>query len=146
MSLPALAAGCLPSTDKGGDTFSIGEQPGCAHRELPRAEGEPAVVGTTSFATHDDIAPCARSVGRDLRYLWRPDTTARYRIHTAGSRFDTVLFVMEGCDGPVVACNDDTNDLTSTVTVSASAGRSYVIVVDGYERSDFGDFQLSVAR
>lgn len=104
------------------------------------------MVGTTDFATNDDSAPCTRSPGKDLRYLWRPDETATYRISTAGSSFDTVLFVLEGCEGPVVGCNDDAGDLTSKVEVSAVAGRSYVIVVDGYERLDSGDFRLSVVR
>lgn len=144
--LLAGSASCIPDAGEAVDTYTSGEQPGCAHRELPRGEGDPAVVGTTAFATNDDVAPCARSLGKDLRYLWRPEESDDYRISTSGSSFDTVLVVLDGCDGDVIACNDDGGDLTSQVVVSAVARQSYVIIVDGYERGESGDFRLSVTR
>ena len=144
--LLAGSVGCHPKEGEAVDTHTSGEQPGCAHRELPRGEGDPAVVGTTKFATNDDIAPCARSLGKDLRYLWRPEETDDYRISTEGSSFDTVLTVLDGCDGAVIACNDDARDLTSLVMVSAVARESYVIIVDGFERRESGHFRLSVTH
>ena len=140
-----VATGCLPSA---GEEVDSGPTPSgsCYYRELPRPEGDPAVVGTTAYASHNEGSPCSSSRGPDLRFLWRPDTTDSYRISTEGSSFDTVLYVYEGCNGPVMGCNDDSVDRTSTVVVSAEAGQTYVIVVDGYDRPDAGNFELSVTR
>lgn len=65
---------------------------------------------------------------------------------TFGSVFDTVLYVVEGCDPAArVACNDDAFafEITSELIFEAEAGVPYYIVVDGYGAAS-GDFELVV--
>lgn len=65
---------------------------------------------------------------------------------TFGSAFDTVLYVLEGCDpDAVVACNDDMGafNTDSEVSFVAEAGVPYYIVVDGYNAAS-GAFDLVV--
>jgi len=137
------AAACAPEPTDGWNG-ELEDEEACFHRELPGPTGNPAVLGTTSFASADDRGPCAPSAGPDLRYLWTPDESRPYRISTAGSSFDTVLYVLEGCAGTVLECNDDGSNRHSRVTVDARAYQDYVIVVDGYRRTDKGPFQLFI--
>jgi len=142
--LGALASACGPKDSTVDWDGELEDADACFHREIPQATGEPAVVGTTEFASADERAPCAPAAGPDLRYLWRPDETRSYRIHTNGTGFDTVLTVYRGCNRQRVACNDDHHDLQSQVVIEAEAFVDYVIVVDGYERRDSGPFQLTI--
>lgn len=139
-----LAAGCGPQDDPDAWDGALEDSQACFHRALPEPTGEPAVSGTTSFANADERAPCAVSDGPDLRYLWTPDESRPYRIHTLGSDFDTVLYVYEGCNDRRIACNDDHLDLQSQVVIEATAGTEYVIVIDGYEQQDAGAFRLTI--
>ncbi|MEZ4240652.1 MAG: hypothetical protein R3F59_31775 [Myxococcota bacterium] len=68
-----------------------------------------------------------------------------YRFDTTGSSFDPVLLVLDGCDGRELGCNDDADpDLHSVVDVALAAGQTVVVVVDGYEWYDHGDYALQV--
>ncbi len=141
----SMGLGCAPKEDDTSDwTGELEDSTACYHRAIPESTGEPAVVGTTEFAAADDLAPCSQASGPDLRFLWTPDESRPYRIHTGGTDFDTVLYVIEGCEGLPIACNDDFDSLQSRVAVEAEAGTRYVIVVDGYEASDAGPFQLTI--
>lgn len=141
--IACCVAACAPEPSDAWDG-ELEDGEACFHRELPGPTGNPAVVGTTSFASADDRGPCAPSAGPDLRYLWTPDESRTYRISTTGSSFDTVLYVLEGCAGGVLECNDDGSNRHSRVTVDARAYQDYVIVVDGYRRTDNGPFQLFI--
>lgn len=59
--------------------------------------------------------------------------SATYRFDTAGSDFDTVLYVRDGgCDGAELVCNDNAGGGPhSEVTLALTAGQTIVIVVDG---------------
>ncbi len=142
----ALALGaCAPEPIDTAEWSGELEDPSaCFHGDIPQSTGAPAVVGTTAFASANERAPCARSAGPELRYRWRPDTTRPYRIDTFGSEFDTVLYVFRGCSREPVACNDDHDSLQSLVAFDATAGQAYILVVDGYEPSDQGDFLLTI--
>ena len=144
--LAALALGaCAPEPiDTAAWSGELEAPTACFHRDIPEPTGEPAVVGTTAFASADEHAPCARSAGPELRYQWRPDPSRSYRIDTIGSDFDTVLYVYKGCSREPVACNDDHDTLQSLVAFDAAAGQTYIVVVDGYETSDQGDFLLTI--
>jgi hypothetical protein len=68
------------------------------------------------------------------------------RASTAGTGYDTVLYVLENCDpAAVVGCNDDapSGRLTSSLSWRARAGVPYYVVVDGYGDSS-GEFTLNV--
>ena len=70
------------------------------------------------------------------------------RASTAGTGYDTVLYVLENCDpAAVVGCNDDApaGRLTSSLSWRARAGVPYYVVVDGYGDSS-GEFTLNVVE
>jgi Tol biopolymer transport system component len=94
------------------------------------------------------LGSCGGSqVGPERTFQWTPTASGEVTIDTcgAGTNYDSVVYVRGGgCDGPELACNDDFCDLGSRVTMSVSAGETYVIVVDGFGGSR-GDFTLRVA-
>jgi len=139
-----LSSGCAPEDDTLDWDGQFEDSEACFHREIPEATGEPAVAGTTSHANPDERSFCSPSKGPELRYLWTPDESRAYRIHTGGSEFDTVLYVYEGCHERRIACNDDHQNLQSQVIVEATAFNQYIIVVDGYETLDRGAFRLTI--
>jgi len=82
-------------------------------------------------------------------WSWTPTTAGSVILQTAGSTFDTVLAVYRGTAInalSVVTSNNDVSlaDKTSRVTFSASAGTTYLIVVDGYDTKARGNITLIV--
>nr|MBX2802700.1 hypothetical protein [Myxococcales bacterium] len=64
------------------------------------------------------------------------------------SDFDTVLTLLAGCEGALLACSDDAPGHaapTSQVTVQLQAGVPVLAVVDGPGLSDVGAYTLNVA-
>lgn len=109
-----------------------------------RGEAVPgAWQGNTAGLVDQHDAGCANTGAApdDILVVVFPVDTV-VTASTAGSAFDTVLYVLEGCAGEV-ACNDDSGGLTSEVTFEAEAGVPYYIVVDGYNGAS-GAFSLSV--
>lgn len=76
----------------------------------------------------------------------------QYTFATAGTSYDTVLYVLDGlCGGDEIACNDDTPfDTSSELTVSLFAGQQVTVVIDGFTPGVSGawhiDVQLSEAH
>jgi hypothetical protein len=80
--------------------------------------------------------------------------TALIQTCRTSTRFDTVVYVRgDACNGTTLACNDDTagcgtgepNDHHgSQISLAVTAGRTYLIVVDGYNGAA-GTYALSVA-
>ena len=140
-----VLAGCTPKSADTSEWSGEPEDPSaCFHRALPAATGDPAVVGTTAFASADERAPCSRAAGPELRYQWQPDERRSYRLDTFGTDFDTVLYVYRGCSREPVACNDDYDTLQSLVVFDADPGETYIVVIDGFEPYDRGPFQLRI--
>jgi glucose/arabinose dehydrogenase len=81
----------------------------------------------------------------DASFRFTAPVSGTYQIATAGSAFDTVLYVRNAtCGGAQLACNDDANGtLQSLVSVALSAGQSVVIIVDGYSTRS-GAFTLTI--
>ena len=65
-------------------------------------------------------------------------------IDTIGSTFDTLLYVIEGCGGTEVACNDDWVGLQSQLELYAMANTTYYVFVDGYSSYSYGDYYLNI--
>lgn len=84
------------------------------------------------------------SVAPDHSWSFEAPEAGTYTFSTAGSTFDTVLHVLDGCDGDSLACNDDApGSLQSELEVTLGAGQEVIVVVDGYSASR-GDVVLSV--
>jgi hypothetical protein len=69
--------------------------------------------------------------GRSIWYRYRPASTGRARVVTAGSDYDTLVAVFRGprSQRTLVACNDDAIDLASATRVRFVAGQTYWIAV-----------------
>jgi hypothetical protein len=109
------------------------------------AAGAPQTVfGSTSGVTNDSVGTCGGGAAQDETWLWTPTAAGTYTIDTVGSVYDTVLYVLDGCAGAQLACNDDFVGLQSRLTVSLSAGQTVLIVVDGYSSTSVGSYTLNV--
>jgi hypothetical protein len=77
---------------------------------------------------------CGGEDSSDRAWLFVPEVGGVYRLATAGSEFDTVLYVFDGeCSGPTIACNND-NEFgnQAQLEVELQAGQPYTIVIDGW--------------
>lgn len=109
----------------------------CPDGDIGDAVGSAAFRASTEDANNDLEGSCGGQGGDDLALLWTAPESREYFIDTRWGSYDTVLYVRDGgCDGPELACNDDADTpraLQSEVRIGAEAGRTYLIVVDGYQ-------------
>jgi outer membrane protein assembly factor BamB len=121
----------------------------CPQSQLASLPTASASGSTATALNHLGSASCGGGGNEapDRSFLYNPPETGLYRIDTEGSDFDTILYVRDAsCTGVELACSDDRpGSLASEANVHLQAGRSYVIVVDGFARSS-GSFQLHVTR
>jgi Ca2+-binding RTX toxin-like protein len=76
---------------------------------------------------------------RTVWWAWTAPASGEITIDTIGSNFDTTLGVYTGSavnSLSTIASNDDTIDLISQVTFTATAGTTYQIAVDGFSGSE----------
>ncbi len=106
------------------------------------ADGVP-LAGSSAFATGTDITSCASGDTLDVWHDYVPTVSGSVTISTAGSSFDTTLAAFDACGGTELACNDDTGDLTSEITITVTAGLTYRIRVSGYGGGS-GNYILTV--
>ena len=108
---------------------------------------EGANVGTTAGLENIHEGSCQTLDGPEAvhRIAVTADTTVC--LDTAGSSFDTVLYVREAAcgDGDELGCHDDVlaPDLTSQLEVELVAGEVYFVFVDGFNGQS-GDYTLNV--
>ncbi len=135
-------------------TTTASASPGpCNPIQVPPQGG--SFTGTTSGAS-GFAGTCAVTNGSpDQVYQWTPATSGTAIIGTCGgtTSFDTALYVRAGsCQGPQVACNDDTAGCATTepndhhasrATLTVTAGQTYFIVVDGYNGGS-GTYTLTI--
>jgi hypothetical protein len=104
--------------------------------------------GSTTTEPDNFGSSCADDGGRDVCYLWTPTVTWTYEISTCygGTNFDSVVTVFSEDDRiSDLACSDNHNgDPCSLLNFNAEAGVTYRIVVDGYDGSAHGDYDLSI--
>jgi hypothetical protein len=109
-----------------------------ARQTLPWTRGTVTcnTVGATRELGEPDHA--GQPGGASVWYSWTAAGTGTVIIDTVGTQFDTLLHVYTGELGSgltSVVSNDDIShptNLASRVTFSATAGRTYVIAVDGW--------------
>ncbi|HMV66185.1 MAG TPA: hypothetical protein PKA64_05000 [Myxococcota bacterium] len=122
--------------------------PTCADHEIPPGQAEVTAGGSTVGATDDHAASCLGFTGgADLVWSWQAPADGCYVFSTAGSDFDTVLYLLDDC-GPELMCNDDAlsegGRLDSEVHAELAAEARVSIVVDGYDGDAAGDATLTV--
>ena len=65
-------------------------------------------------------------------WTWTAPSSGTYQIDTSNSDFDTVLYVLDGCEGAELLCNDDDGSLYAGGSVSLSEGQTIVIGVGSF--------------
>ncbi|TSA52403.1 MAG: hypothetical protein D4R45_07105 [Planctomycetaceae bacterium] len=90
----------------------------------------------TTDATFDGSGLCLTSP--NVWYCYTASCTGNVTVSLAGSSFDTMLAVYDGCEcyptsGDLIECNDDAGGgYQSAVTFAAVEGNQYLIEVGGY--------------
>ncbi|PRP92107.1 hypothetical protein ENSA5_51470 [Enhygromyxa salina] len=125
-----------------------GGGPGCGAALGP---GVPTFTDGTTLGTGDDFSgSCGDSPAPEAEHWWTAPATGSYRISLEGSNYDTLMYVRGGgCEGPELACNDDTITdmnvwLWSTIDLELNAGQTISIFVDGYNGS--GSYSLAITE
>ncbi len=93
--------------------------------------GETSVAGDLPAPTAGILDGCATAFGPVL-YAWTAPSAGTWTFDTLGSDGDTVLYVLDGCGGSTLACNDDASDLQSIVSVDLAAGQEVVVAVGSF--------------
>ena len=117
----------------------------CFDSDLATATGTAIASGSTVGQGRDQSpGDLLNTASSDVAFRWTAPSAGPWLIDTQNSLFDTVLYVLpDGCDGDVLAFDDDAFGTQSRVTVSLDAGESVVIVVAGYEDS-VGEYELNI--
>jgi len=90
----------------------------------------------TTNATLDGWGPCMSSP--NIWFCYTATCTGDVTVSLAGSSYDTMLAVYDGCEcylnaNDLIECNDDTSgSYQSEITFNAIAGNQYLIEVGGY--------------
>jgi hypothetical protein len=107
------------------------------------------VEGNTIGATPDGASSCSPNpqLNRDVWYTYTPDADGMVTVDGCGSRFSFFLSVHTGCPGTVaneIACDfDSCSGLWPSVTFNATAGRTYLIRVTGFNAVEI-DYNLTL--
>lgn len=114
------------------------------HCDSASAVGEGRHGGSNLGAGTDWVAVCDGS--SDVWFRYRPSGPGTATIDTNGSDFDTVLAVLDACNGVELTCDDDGGDnLASRVRLDVAAGGEYFIRVAGYGEQQ-GSFVLNITQ
>jgi hypothetical protein len=116
---------------------------GCVDEDIGAVVGDAVAMGSTAGQGNDFSPSCVGQNSQDVQLVWTALAGGTYTLDTLGSDFDTVLHVREDCVGSELACNDDTVDVASQVTVELGAGQSVLVVIDGYGNST-GNYVLNI--
>ena len=101
----------------------------------------------TSDATFDGSGLCM--ISPNIWYCYTATCSGDVTVSLAGSSYDTMLAVYEGCEcyptsNDMIECNDDAgSSYQSAVTFAATAGNQYLIEVGGYG-SETGEGLISI--
>jgi hypothetical protein len=109
------------------------------------------VEGDTLGSADDLEGSCGGARGSDTTFAFTAPSAGTYTFDTLGSEGDTVLYVLDGdCSGAELACDDDIDSLAgnfqSEVQVALSANQTVIVVLDSYDPSAGGAFQLHVRQ
>ena len=101
-------------------------------------------MGDTLASDNTLFGSCGGNLASDESFTFTAPQAGIYTFDTAGSDFDTVLYVREDCGGTELGCSDDISgvDTTSQVNVPLEMDEQVVVVVDG--DSEDGNYVLNV--
>lgn len=127
--------------DGSADCADAGCAPGC---DCPEHTLTAASVSGTTSGSDDLAGSCGYGASPEETWAYTAGASGDVTFSTAGSAFDTVLYVLDACGGAELACSDDGGGgSTSELVVPMTAGQTVIVVVDGYGGAA-GDYTLSV--
>ncbi len=103
-------------------------------------------IGTNEGAGDEWAGSCGGGLSEEVVVQWTAPADGHWRIATFGSDYDTLLYVLDGCGGDELGCNDDASGLASAIEVDATAGQVLAIVIDGYDAGSIGTYTLSITQ
>ena len=111
-----------------------------------------ATLGTNTGALRGQpsslFSPLCGGNGPEQVWTFVAPESRTYCAQTAGSSFDTVLYVRTVCDAPgsEETCNDDTGGLQSEVEFRALAGETLSVIVDAFNPGTNGTISLTITN
>jgi hypothetical protein len=145
---------CHDVIDNDCDGFGDDEDPDCdcpdhgyvEDEDLGTATGDAVASGSTAF--DDDsytYGECGSSGAKDRFYRFEAPEDGCYTFDTNTSSYDTLLRILDACEGDSLACDDDGGDsYYSLITLGMEDGQEVFVVVDGYSSSSWGDYVLNI--
>lgn len=94
-----------------------------------------------------DLSDCYGSeliAHNDVFFTFTASQDSLHVFKLCGANFDSVMGILDACDGSVLACNDDACGDDSTIALQMTAGDSIVMVVGGYTAGDAGSGEVVV--
>jgi len=77
---------------------------------------------------------------------WTAPINGYYYFETASSDFDTVLYILDGCNGSELACNDDDTNLYAPSNIALLAGDTVTIGVGSFAgRASSGTVGMNIS-
>ena len=95
---------------------------------------EQNVDSWTETFTHQDLSfvgSCVPAISPTW-WEWTAPNDGTYYIDTVGSDFDTVLYILDGCEGEELACNDDDGSLLAGQMIELIQNQSIIIGVGSF--------------
>ena len=100
----------------------------------------------TTFSGQDASCTTGGVTGPDVWFSWTASMDADYIVSLCnGATSDTVLAVYSDCMGTEIACNDDSCNLISELSFTATQGDTYLIQVAAWQNSapGSGTFEIN---
>lgn len=156
---PTEASQCGDGIDNDGDgqvdcadtdcIAVLGCRPECPEIDLGSAVGVAVGTGTTTHYLNEHSGSCGGWSGPERTFVWSAPAAGSYRIDTAGSSFNPILYALEPtCDDlDELACNTGSSlqSVPSAIQLTLTEGQSIVLVVDGAIDTD-GPFKINISR
>lgn len=128
------------------DGACVAWEAGCPHAALDSALGAALVHGTADGAGQQ-AASCGGEDRGEVGLSWTAPEDSRFVFTTRGSHADTVLYARAAmCGGAELACNDDSADRTSAISLDLDARERVTLFVDAFDDAGGGEFRLNAAR
>lgn len=134
-------------SDLGCDDIRDDDEQNCDDSDPIVTVNMPMITGDTSLATNDYTPSCTLiSLAPEIAHVLHvPSVLPSLRLNTFGSSFDTALYVrLTECAASDWACDDDTGESQSQLTLSNVPAGPLYIVVDGYS-TDAGAYTLNIS-
>ena len=96
------------------------------------------VSGSTTGANNNFAGFCGGGGSPDVTFQYTTPVEGTYTFHLPNWTFDPVISLRDGCTGLELVCH------SPRVTAGLSAGRTVIIVVDGNQGNQSGDFSLQI--